>query len=338
MTIQFLPEWHPQSAVLLTWPHQHSSWVSYLPEIEQTYIDMANAIATHQQLLINCYDEQHQQHIQQLLNALPAQNVRYFIVPTNDTWARDYGPLSVLKNGQLQLVNFAFNGWGGKYAHDLDHQAVSKLEQLHAFQYPVTHLTFILEGGGVETDGLGTLLATERCLLAKTRNPQLNKEQFEQILKPELGIKHFLWLKHGYLEGDDTDGHVDMMARFVDPQTICYIHCDDKNDEHFAELNALFQELKNLRNQNGNPYRLIPLPFPKARIDDEGKRLPLSYANFLIINHAILMPIYNDTADQTAIAQIKTCFPNREIIPIDASILIQQYGSIHCATMQIAAL
>lgn len=341
MTRQFLPEWQPQSAVLLTWPHQHSSWVSYLPEIEQAYIDMVSAIAPRQQALINCYDQAHQQHIKQLLQHLSAysQHIHYFIVPTNDTWVRDYGPLSIVADGKLQLINFAFNGWGNKYKHDLDHAAVAKLEKQHAFNdVAVKHLDIILEGGGIETDGLGTLMATSRCLLAKTRNPTLSKKQFEQILNQELGIDHVLWLEHGYLEGDDTDGHVDMMARFIDPQTICYIHCDDQNDDHFPELNALYQELKNLRDRHGNPYRLIPLPFPKPRFDEDGKRLPLSYVNFLIINDAILMPIYNDVADEQALAQIKKCFPARDIITIRADVLIQQYGSIHCATMQIARI
>ena len=184
-------------------------------------------------------------------------------------------------------------------------------------------------------DGSGTLLTTARCLLAPTRNPKLTQDGLEARLKELLGLDRILWLQHGHLTGDDTDSHIDTLARFCDARTIAYVACADPDDEHHAELKAMEEELRALRAADGRPYRLVPLPWPRARYDDDGRRLPATYANFLIINGAVLVPTYDDPADGPALARLRECFPGREIIGVDCLPLIYQYGSLHCVTMQL---
>jgi agmatine deiminase len=332
------PEWAPQSGVMLTWPHAHGDWARRLGQVEPVFSAIAREASRHEKVLICCYDRKHQDHVEKQLSDAGADMTRVIlrVVPSNDSWARDHGPLTVLCQGEPLLLDFGFNGWGGKYGYELDNQITRRLYALDTFgDAPLQTVDLILEGGSVEVDGCGTLLTTARCLLAPTRNPALSQAQLEQRLKELLGLHRILWLHHGYLAGDDTDSHIDTLARYCDCQTIAYVRCDDPADEHYAELKAMEQELKGFRAADGQPYRLVPLPWPRAKFDADGNRLPATYANFLIMNDAVLVPIYDDPADATALARLKECFPDREIVPINCLPLIHQFGSLHCVTMQL---
>jgi len=334
------PEWAPQSGVMLTWPHVHGDWARRLAQVEPVFAEIARQVSRREKVLINCYDRKHREQVEKLLSdsGVDMDQVILRIAPSNDTWARDHGPLTVLCQNEPLLLDFGFNGWGGKYGYELDNQITRKLYAMDTFgDVPLQTVDLILEGGSVEVDGSGTLLATSRCLLAPTRNPKLTREQLEQRLQELLGINRILWLHHGYLAGDDTDSHIDTLARYCDRHTIAYVRCDDPADEHYAELKAMEQELKAFRAADGQPYRLVPLPWPRAKLDEDGNRLPATYANFLVINDAVLAPTYEDPADATALARLKECFPGREIVPIDCLPLLYQFGSLHCVTMQLPA-
>ena len=341
MDDNYLPaEWEPQDGVLLTWPHAHSDWAPLLPEVEPVFIEIARQIALREQLIISCYHDAHVDHVRRRLEqaGVNLKRAQLYIVPSNDTWVRDHGPVTVYNNNVPTLLDFTFNGWGGKFKADLDNQVTRHLHSLGAFAAtPLQTVDMVLEGGGIETDGIGTLLTTESCLLSPQRNPHLDKQQIEERLKTLFGIERVLWLKHGQLAGDDTDGHIDTLARFCDEQTITYVACDDPRDEHYVELQAMQAELKAHRTREGKPYRLVPLPWPQAKFSDDGNRLPASYANFLIINNAVLVPTYDDAADAEVLVRLRTCFPDREVIDIPCLPLIKQYGSLHCVTMQLPA-
>jgi agmatine deiminase len=338
---QYLPpEWAPQSAVQLTWPHAGSDWAPILDEVEPVFVAIAKAIARFEHVIIACHDESVRARVAQLLRAAGIADHRadLFVAPANDTWARDHGPITVLCQSEPTLLDFGFNGWGGKYAHDLDDQITRRLHAQGAFgDTPIEHAGMILEGGSIEVDGSGTLLTTERCLLAPTRNPNLSRDQIEKRLAEQLGLTRFLWLRNGYLAGDDTDSHIDTLARLCDRETIAYVACNDPADEHYAELKAMETELRAFRTPNNQPYRLVALPWPRPKLDADGARMPATYANFLIINGAVLVPTYRDAADAEALRLLQGCFPDREIIGIDCLPLIQQHGSLHCVTMQLPA-
>ncbi|HYQ90795.1 MAG TPA: agmatine deiminase family protein [Candidatus Competibacteraceae bacterium] len=330
-------EWQPQAAILLTWPHAHSDWRPSLTAVERTFTLLSTEISRRQAVIIACYDAVHRNHIQALLRATGAvvERIRLYCVPSNDAWARDHGPITVYRNGVPVLLDFRFNGWGGKYVHELDNQVTARLHSLGAFgATPIQSVDLILEGGSIESDGQGTLLTTSQCLLTPTRN-RLPREVLAQRLREVLGIERFLWLNQGHLSGDDTDSHIDTLARFCDPGTIAYQACTDSTDDDYESLQAMEQELRAFRTPAGEPYRLVPLPWPRPRYNEEGWRLPAGYANFLIINNAVLMPTYDDSADSQALACLRACFPGREIIGIPSLPLIQQYGSLHCVTMQL---
>jgi agmatine deiminase len=333
-------EWHPQDGVLLTWPHTHSDWKPYLAEVEPVYQQIAAAVTARERLLVAARDADHAGHVRSLLQQvdIDPQRVHIAIAPSNDSWARDHGPITVYENGVATLLDFRFNGWGGKYESALDDRVTRTLHTAGAFDaVPIRSIDFVLEGGGIESDGLATLLTTSRCLLSKGRNPAFTREQIDARLTQLFGLKRVLWLEHGYLEGDDTDSHIDTLARFCDARTIAYVQCDDRTDPHWPELNAMEQELRAFRDNNGEPYRLIALPWPRAKYNADGKRLPATYANFLIIDGAVLMPSYRDAADVRAADRLRACFADREIVPIDCLPLIQQFGSLHCITMQLPA-
>ncbi len=339
MDHNYLPaEWEPQDGVLLTWPHAHSDWAPLLPEVEPVFIEIARQIALREQVIISCYHDAHVDHVRRRLQqaGVNLQCTHLYIVPSNDTWVRDHGPITIYKNGVPSLLDFTFNGWGNKFSAELDNQVTRHLHSLGAFAAtPLQTIDMVLEGGGIETDGAGTLLTTESCLLSPQRNPHLNKQHIEVRLKMLFGIERVLWLKHGQLAGDDTDGHIDTLARFCDAHTITYVACDDTQDEHYAELKLMENELRAFRTPQGQPYRLVPLPWPQAKFSSDGKRLPASYANFLIINDTVLTPTYDDPADAEVLARLRICFPNREVIAISCLPLIKQYGSLHCVTMQL---
>ncbi|MFO1372639.1 MAG: agmatine deiminase family protein [Candidatus Competibacteraceae bacterium] len=332
-------EWAPQDAILLTWPHAESDWRPRLDQADRTFTALAVAISRYQAVLVSCHDYAHRQHVHSLLAATSADlnHCQLYIVPSNDTWARDHGPITVYRNGQPVLLDFHFNGWGGKFACDLDDRITCRLHDLGAFgATPRQPVKLILEGGSIETDGQGTLLSTAQCLFNPNRNG-LERADLEQQLWETLGITRFLWLWHGHLAGDDTDSHIDTLARFCDSHTIAYQGCDDPADLHYEPLQAMAEELRQLRTAGGEPYRLVELPLPAARYDAEGKRLPAGYANFLILNGAVLAPTYDDPLDVMALERLKGCFSDREVVGVPCTTLIHQYGSLHCVTMQLPA-
>ncbi|MBK1672226.1 agmatine deiminase [Ectothiorhodospira shaposhnikovii] len=337
----FLPEWAPQSAVMLTWPHEDTDWAFILEEAEAVFCRIALEVTKRQGLIVTCRNEAHEIHVCQRLTDTGVDMTRVVtgLAESNDTWARDHGPLTVLTDAESPLLlDFTFNGWGGKYEADADNAISRQLHQQGIFgNLPLTTLDFVLEGGSIETDGQGTLLTTRQCLMSPTRNPDLNEAAIEALLRRELGVERVLWLNHGHLEGDDTDSHVDTLARLCSPDTIAHVVCDDPEDPHHAPLAAMTAELEAFRTPEGKPYRLIPLPLPAPIRDEEGRRLPATHANFLIINGAVLVPTYGDPTDAVSLTRLAEAFPDREIVGIDCRALIHQFGSLHCVTMQLPA-
>ncbi|CAM3551318.1 agmatine deiminase family protein [Halomonas lysinitropha] len=333
-----LPEWHPQDAVQLTWPSPDSDWAPLLERIEATMEAMVVAIARYQGVLIAVPDTATRRHLTHRFTCLGVEPARLKLVvaPANDTWARDHGAIGVARDGGLVLLDYTFTGWGGKFEAARDNTLTRRLADNGTFACAVEARDLVLEGGAIDTDGEGTLLTTEACLLNPNRNPDLDRTALEARLKADLGITRVLWLANGHLEGDDTDSHVDTLVRFCDPATLAYIRCDDPTDPHYPTLAAMEDELRALRRTDGDPYRLIPLPWPGACHDPEdGHRLPATYANFLIINGAVLVPTYGDAADSRALAALGEAFPGRDLIPIDCLSVIRQHGSLHCLTMQL---
>jgi agmatine/peptidylarginine deiminase len=332
------PEWAPQTAIQLTWPRTNGDFSHWLPAVRSTFIALASTISRFQDVLIGTEEEPAQLRADLLAAGAVAHRLKLYPVRSNDVWARDHGPITVFRDGQLLHLDFQFNGWGGKFDARLDNTLTRQLSALGALPAAVQTIDFVLEGGGIDVDGQGTLLTTTRCLLAPTRNPQLSQAQIEKTLMTELGVSRVVWLEHGDLLGDDTDGHVDTIARFCNPSTIAYQACDDTGDAHYADLKALEGELQALRQPDGSPYTLVPLPLPPAIYDEDGRRLPAGYPNFLILNGATLVPTYgNEASDAEALRRLRPHFPDREVIGIDCRALINQYGSLHCVTMQIPA-
>lgn len=330
------PEWTAQSAVMLTWPHGHGDWGDTLEATEAVYREIVTHVLRFEACLVVCYDAAHRQHVAGLLKDCASDRLYLAIAPSNDVWARDHGPITVVCQGEPYLLNFHFNGWGGKYAYDLDEAITPTLYRHGVFgELPMEDTGLVLEGGGIEVDGSGTLMATRDSVLAATRNAELGQEEIEARLSHYFGIDRFIWLEHGHLAGDDTDGHIDTLARFCDRDTIAYCRCDDPEDEHYGPLKAMEAELTAARSITGQPYHLLPLPLPAPVYDDDGRRLPATYANFLIINDAVLLPAYKDPADAQAQATLQQAFPGREIIAIDCRALVAQNGSLHCASMQL---
>lgn len=324
----FPAEFEPQSFVQLIFPHPQSDWAPYLEEARQCFVAIATAVARYEPCLIVCDDVD-------VVKSYFASHENLIFVPyqTNDTWARDCSALTVIDEEEDEplLLDFTFTGWGGKFDASRDNAMSSSIA--HVYGARMEKIDLILEGGGVESNGAGTLLTTAECLLNPNRNPHLSKEQTEAILKKEFGLTQILWLNHGYLAGDDTDSHIDTLARFIDTDTILYVKCDDQTDEHYEALKTMEEELMALRDPDGEPFNLISLPMCSPAYYD-GERLPATYANFLIINGAVLLPVYNDPHDAEAIDICRKAFKGRDIVPIDCSVLIRQHGSLHCVTMQ----
>lgn len=335
MSIRLPAEWEPQDGVLLTWPHAATDWAPVLPQVEPVFIRIATEISRFEEVLIVACDPC---RVKERLRTTGAEmrRIRFFDLPSNDTWSRDFGPITVLDNGRPVLLDYVFNGWGGKFAAELDNLITPRLEQAGLFgATPLRRYDLVLEGGSIESDGAGTLLTTAQCLLNPNRNPDLDRAMIEELLSRQLGVRHFLWLYQGYLAGDDTDSHIDTLARLAPNDTILHVACDDPQDEHFDALDKMAGELKAFRTPDGRPYRLLPLPWPEAKFDEQGERLPATYANFLVIDGAVLVPTYNDSGDALALRIIGEAFPDRDIIGIDCSALILQHGSLHCVTMQL---
>lgn len=341
--IRCLPaEWAPQSGVQLTWPHEDTDWADRLEEVTETYLRMAFEIAKREPLIIvTPKPDEVETLLRQRMPKAALEQISLFECPTDDTWARDHGFITIEDTDGLHLMDFRFNGWGGKFPAEHDDAINARLAQSGMFcgLYD-SALDFELEGGAIESDGAGTLLTTAACLLNPNRRRRgdavstPDKAAVERLLGERLGAKRVLWLHHGYLVGDDTDSHIDTLARLCPNQTIAYVKCEDTADEHYAELHAMEEELMAFRTAEGEPYRLLPLPMPApCLLDDE--RLPATYANFLILNDAVLVPVYaQPQTDEVALRQIAKAFPGRDIVGIDCRTLIVQHGSLHCCTMQ----
>lgn len=335
--IRFPPEWADQSAVLIAWPYPKGDFAHWLDQVEAVYIHIALAVSQRQSLIIAVKDGIQQSRVSALLGERNANlpNILFVTLPYDDVWVRDTAPLSVQSGQGAKLLDFRFNGWGNKYEHAEDARLARRLHASGIFgATPFETIDFVLEGGSIETDGAGTLLTTTRCLLNPNRNPEYDRTGIEHRLRTALGVHRILWLQHGYVEGDDTDAHVDTLARFCAPDTIAHTTCEDPADPMYAELKAMENELKQFTSPSGEPYKLVPLPVPRPIHSEEGKRLPATYANFLILNGAVLVPVYDDPADEIALVRLAGCFPNREMVAVPSKPLIRQYGSIHCMTMQ----
>ena len=353
-------EWEKQSAVQLTWPHKGTDWAPMLPEITAVYEQIAREISKREGLIIVVPEGM----------AQPIADCQLSIINSNDTWARDHGFITVFEeefspsslhpsSPTLHLLDFKFNGWGEKFPAELDNAinrqlyesmaaANSKLYTLNSklIEYE-PHLDFVLEGGSIESDGKGTVFTTTCCLMAPHRNQPLTQQQIEERLKEYLGAERIIWLNHGSLVGDDTDGHIDTLVRICPDDTLLCIGCDDKDDEQYEELQLMEKELQTLRTIDGRPYRLLRLPMPRPIYDGEADssrftlhtslkdRLPATYANYLVINGAVLVPTYaQPDLDTEAMRIIQQAFPDRDIIGIDCRPVIRQHGSLHCCTMQ----
>lgn len=339
--LYFPAEWEPTRAVLTAWPHKDTDWCYMLEEVQDCFINIASAIVKHSHLIVVAPDISEPETIIGERIKDQIDRITFVEMPTNDTWARDFGPISLLEHdapfSNPIYLDFKFNGWGLKFASDKDNLVTSRLFEKSILKGNyVNRLGFVLEGGSIETDGKGTLLTTSRCLLSPNRNGQMSREEIENYLKEQLNIEKILWLEYGYLAGDDTDSHTDTLARLAPHDTIVYVRCDDPDDEHFEELHLMEKELKKLRTLSGQPFNLVAIPMPDAIFDEEGERLPATYANYLVLNHAVIMPVYGQKAkDFLATQIIKIAFPDHEIIPVDCRALIRQHGSLHCMTMQI---
>ena len=319
-------EWERQSMVQLTWPHAKTDWAYMLSEITKTYEEMAREISKRETLFIVAPEP-----------VSPTLNSHLSILNSNDTWARDHGFITLVDNeGGARLLDFCFNGWGEKFEADLDNAINRRIydEGKVKGEY-VDCLDFVLEGGSIESDGEGTIFTTSGCLLAPHRNQPMTQAEIEARLKHDLCADRVLWIDYGNLTGDDTDGHIDTLVRIAPDYTLLYIGCDDEADEQYADLKKMEDQLKTFRTLSGEPYKLVKLPMPRAIYDEDGLRLPATYANFLVINGAVLVPTYDQPdLDAEAMRLIGEAFPGRDVVGIDCRSIIKQHGSLHCCTMQ----
>ncbi len=336
--IQMPAEWAPVGAVLLAWPHAQGDWAPYLDQAQACYRGLTTAIARHCRVIILA-DDVNEVRGQLAAMAIPEERVDVRgDVPCDDTWIRDFGPITVLRYGRPFCLDFGFNGWGLKFAAPDDNRATRRLHVAGGLgQAALETVGLILEGGSIESDGAGTILTTEACLLSANRNPHLDRAAVEAALGRHLGAKRVLWLAHGHLVGDDTDAHIDTIARLCPNDTILYVRCDDPADEHHAGFARMEAELRELRTAAGKSFRLVALPWAAPRFCPlDGHRIPATYANILFVNGAVLVPTYREPArDTAALRAVAEACPGLQIEGVDCSALIWQHGSLHCATMQI---
>lgn len=360
-SIRFPAEWESCRAVMIAWPHSATDWQYMLDEVEACYDDLASAIMRFAPLIV-ITPEPERIHERLVRNGARPEWFSIADVMTNDTWVRDYGFITTLgcsgqsDNGQdsevaaddseqkadvrkqVRILNdFTFNGWGLKFSADKDNLVNRRLffEGLVDGEYR-NRLNFVFEGGSIETDGKGTLMSTSHCLLSPNRNGYMTRREIGRYLKKCLGGSKFLWLDHGFLEGDDTDSHIDTLARMAPGNTIIYVGCQDPSDIHYQELEAMREDLRSLRNADGMPFNLVELPMPAPIYDEDGQRLPATYANYLAVNSGVLVPVYGQPKlDNLACRIIASVFPDKEIVPVDCRALIRQHGSLHCSTMQL---
>ncbi|MEO8011576.1 MAG: agmatine deiminase family protein [Dokdonella sp.] len=337
-TFRLPAEWDPQDAVLVAWPHAGTDWADRLDDVERTYVALVSAIAASTRAIVCVADAAIRARASSRLeaNAADLSRIAFIEIDYDDTWLRDTGPITLTDGSAFVLDDFRFTGWGGKFESARDDRLVAGLVERGVFSPRARHrpIDWALEGGAIESDGKGTVLTTWRCL--HLRHPDLSREQIENQLRETLGADRVLWLDHGYLEGDDTDAHIDTLARFAPNDAIVFQSCDDPRDAHFAELGRMHDELAALRTRDGRPYTLHALPWAQPIVDD-GRRLAASYANYLIVNDAVFVPAYGDATDAVAARRIGTAHPGRTIVQIPCRSLIWQNGSLHCVTMQLPA-
>ncbi|OHE05825.1 MAG: agmatine deiminase [Sulfurimonas sp. RIFOXYB2_FULL_37_5] len=324
---RLIAEFEEQSFTQIIFPHAKSDWALYLEEAQETFVNIINAIIKYQKCLVVCDD------VESVKSRFEKNENLYFVeYETNDTWARDCSVLCVEDGEEIKLLDFTFTGWGGKFEASKDNTMSGAIKD--CYDKEVVKVDLILEGGAVESNGIDTILTTAECMLNKNRNAALSKEEMTQKLQDEFGMSKILYLNHGYLAGDDTDSHVDTLARFVDEKSIMYVKCEDTNDEHYKELKLMEDELKTFRNEHD--FKLIALPMSDACYFDE-ERLPATYANFLFVNGAVLVPTYGVKQDAEALKIFRETFPTKDIIGVDCFSLIKQHGSLHCVTMNFAS-
>ncbi len=334
---RFLPgEWFRQKAILMAWPHRDTDWSDMLHEVQSCFVTIVRSVARTERVVLvaPCRAD-----IDMTLLGDAARMVAIVECPTNDTWARDFGPIQVLdETGAIIALDFMFNAWGMKFAADHDNLITRRLSECGALESPLeNHLDMVLEGGSVDSDGNGTVMTTSRCLLSPNRNGGWSRAEVEHELKRRLGARQILWIENGELAGDDTDAHIDTLARFTDEHTIVYCRPDDGDEDSQAQsLRKMEQELLAAVDADGHPYRLVALPVPAAIHDENGDRLPATYANFLILNGQVLVPTYGQAErDRVALETLRALFPGREVTGVDCRPLIRQHGSLHCVTMQL---
>ncbi|MDD2652505.1 MAG: agmatine deiminase family protein [Sulfurimonas sp.] len=324
---RFIAEFEEQSFTQIIFPHAKSDWIDYLEEAQETFVNIINAIIRYQKCLVVCDNAQSVKS-----RFAPHENLFFVEFETNDTWARDCSVLCVEDGEDIALLDFTFTGWGGKFEASKDNAMSQAIA--HRYTKKLTTIDLILEGGAVESNGIDTILTTSECVLNKNRNHTLSKEQMTKKLQDYLKMSKILYLNHGYLAGDDTDSHVDTLARFIDEKSIMYVQCLDESDEHYKELKLMEEELQAFAKEYG--FRLISLPMSDACYF-EGERLPATYANFLFVNGAVLVPTYGVKQDEEALEIFRETFPNRDIVGINCFALIKQHGSLHCVTMNFAS-
>ncbi len=334
-SVRLLPEWERTEYILLALPAEDTDWQYVLDDALAQYRRLLEAfISQNQKCIVLCRKAEDVE----ALTGGTSDLVFPVVVPYNDTWTRDYGPITVERHDRLRALDFGFNGWGLKFASDRDNLVNLQFDKIRLFIKDVyrNERDFVLEGGSIETDGEGTLLTTTHCLTSPNRNGGKSKQELNDILQQRLGADHVLWLDFGALEGDDTDSHIDTLARMAPGNTILFVGCRDMDDPHFEEMLRMRAQLTLFRNRHGDPYNLVELPMPDAIYDSDGMRLPATYANYLVANNVIYMPVYGQPANDTLACQtVRIAYPDHKIVPVDCTTLILQHGSLHCATMQI---
>ncbi len=334
-------EWAPHRGTWLSWPHKEASWPGKFGPVPAIFARMVRHLADHEEVHINVAGPGMEQQVRRLLadEGAGAGNVWFHHNPTNDAWCRDHGPIFVQRDGEHgreeAVVDWKFNAWGDKYPpYDLDDVIPTRVAREYGL--PVFHPGIVLEGGSIEVNGRGTLLTTEACLLNPNRNPTLDRDAIEAYLRGYLGVRHILWLGDGIV-GDDTDGHVDDLTRFVDERTVVTVVEDDPADENYEPLQQNLERLRGMRDQDGRPLRVVTLPMPRALFHEE-QRLPASYANFYIANGLVLLPTYDPDRDEEARHTLQELFPTREVIGIDCTDLVWGLGAFHCVSQQWPAV
>lgn len=330
-------EFEQQSAIWLSWPHNEETWPDMLNNVKESYVQFVKALHTGQKvkILVNDEDAKTKAEIKLKKANVELSQIIFYEIRTVDAWIRDYGPTFVVDHNakqKLAMAKWTFNAWGDKY-EDLKQDNSIPYEMNKLMKLPLFEAKIVLEGGSIDVNGSGTVLTTEQCLLNKNRNPKLSREEVENYLKEYLNVSNVLWLKEG-IAGDDTDGHVDALARFTNKNTVVCAFEEDKNDENHCILEKNFESLKNMKDENGNKLNVIKIPMPGFVGDDEGSRLPASYANFYIGNSAVAVPVFGHENDKKALSILRGLFPNREVVGINCKAMVHGLGALHCVSQQ----